>query len=154
MFCRGFEVILPPSHGHIRRDDDKCKDLKHNMILTCCVSATHGQHFEGPLTPPTIHRSAVKPLYSTPPSSSNCSLVKRSNLEFRPTTASKEIYDTALEPGMALPYCEAKVCVRGIVIVLVNFRCNFGKNRLKILEIILCGIGNPPKPLSLVRIGG
>jgi len=41
------------------------------------------------------------------------------------------------------------VVVAGIVIVLVNFRCNVGNNLRNILDMISNGVGNPPNPLFL-----
>lgn len=121
---------------------------KHQLDLKMKTEKIH--------TAPTIQRRAVKPLYSTPPSSSNWSFVSLWNLEFRPTTASNDMYETSFVPwGLDAPsLTEAMVWVIGIVTVRVSWRSSLGKKRRKIAERISWGIGKPPKPLCLVRIVG
>lgn len=114
---------------------------------------TQGVKVEGH-TAPTIHNNADNARYSTPPSSSSCSRVRLWNTELRPTTASNEIYGTGRAPGPTVPRSDAIVRVRGMVIVRVSLRSRDGNARPNRREINSCGMGNPPKPLCIVRRGG
>ena len=141
---RGLKYGLPSICGDIGCYNDECDQLNAEVVLhITSVEWAVDDRQERWFTPATIQRSAFRARYSTPPISSNWSLVRKWKVELGPTRALNERYGACFDPGV-FSWPGVKDVVTGIVTVLVIFLLRPGKTWVKREPMMDQGIGNPP----------